>query len=143
MTIPGVGIRTAEAVAAYVDDVRRFARGRQVGSYFGLVPCQDASAGVNRLGHITREGPAAVRWLLCEAAWQAARRSPTVKAIFERVARGDPGRRKLAVVATARRLAVVMAAMLRTGEAWREAEAGPGSGGQGAPVSPPEDTRAP
>jgi len=35
-TIPGVGPRTAEAFVAHVDDVRRFARVKQVGSYFGL-----------------------------------------------------------------------------------------------------------
>ena len=121
-TIPGVGIRTAEAVVAWVDDVRRFARVRQVGSYFGLVPCQDSSAEVNRLGHITKDGPATVRKLLCEAAWQGVRRSPTIRRFFQRVCRGDPDRRKIAVVATAHYLSRVMAAMLRSGEAWRESE---------------------
>jgi hypothetical protein len=47
-----------------------FGRNKQVGAYFGLVPCQDASADVNRLGRITRQGPATVRRLLVEAAWQ-------------------------------------------------------------------------
>ena len=122
-TIPGVGVRTAEAVVAWVDDVGRFARNKHVGSYFGLVPCQDASAGANRLGHITRDGPPAVRKLLCEAAWQAVRRSPGLRASFERVMRGDGDRKKVAVVATAHRLARAMAAMLRTGEAWRETAA--------------------
>jgi transposase len=120
-TIPGVGVRTAEAVVAYLDDVRRFARTKQVGCYLGLVPCQDASAGRDRLGHITRDGPPTVRKLLCESAWQAVRRSPAVKAYFERVMRGDDaGRKKIALVATAHKLARVMAAMLRSGEAWRE-----------------------
>lgn len=119
MTIPGVGIRTAEAFCAYVDDIRRFARGRQVGSYFGLVPCQDSSAGKDRFGHITREGPATVRKLLCEAAWSAVRYNPTLRAFFERVTHGDPDRRKIAIVATAHRLCRVMAAMLRGGEVWR------------------------
>jgi len=117
-TIPGVGPRTAEAFVAYVDDVRRFARVRQVGAYFGLVPCQDRSADVNRLGHITRDGPATVRRLLCEAAWQAVRRSATVRAFFQRVMRSDPQRKKIALVATAHYLARVMAAMLKSGEIW-------------------------
>jgi transposase len=124
-TIPGVGVRTAEAVVAWVDDVARFARGKQVGAYFGLVPCQDASAGKDRLGHITRDGPPAVRKLLCEAAWQGVRRSPALRAWFERVARGDPDRTKVALVATAHHLARAMAAMLRTGEAWREPTTAP------------------
>jgi transposase len=121
-TVPGVGPRTAEAFVAYVDDVRRFARTKQVGCYLGLVPCQDSSAGKDRLGHITGDGPATVRMLLCEAAWQAVRRSPSMKRFFERVMHDEPGRKKIALVATAHKLARAMAAMLRSGEAWREDE---------------------
>jgi transposase len=123
-TAPGVGPRTAEAFVAYVDDVRRFARSKQVGCYLGLVPCQDASAGKDRLGHITGDGPGTVRMLLCEAAWQAVRRSPSMKAFFGRVTHGDPRRKKIALVAAAHKLARAMAAMLRSGEAWREDEPG-------------------
>lgn len=119
MEIPGVGIRTAEAVMAYVDDPHRFGRVKAVGSYFGLVPCQDQSAGKNRMGHITRQGPATVRKLLTEAAWQAIRRSPKIRAYFERIRQGNPDRKKIAVVATAHYLVRVMLAMLRTGELWR------------------------
>ena len=119
-TVPGVGPRTAEAFVAYVDDVRRFTRTKQVGCYLGLVPCQDSSAGKDRLGHITGDGPATVRMLLCEAAWQAVRRSPSMKSFFERVSHGEPGRKKIALVAAAHKLARSMAAMLRSGEAWRE-----------------------
>ncbi|HEV8290965.1 MAG TPA: IS110 family transposase [Tepidisphaeraceae bacterium] len=119
-TIPGVGVRTAEAMAAYLDDVTRFSRNKKVGSYLGLVPCQDASAGRDRLGHITRDGPAVVRKLLSEASWQGIRRSGSIKSFFERVMGHDPDRKKIALVATAHHLARVMAAMLRSGEAWRE-----------------------
>jgi transposase len=66
-TIPGVGIRTTETVAAYLDNAKCFVRSAQVGAYFGLVPCQDASAGINRLGHLTRQGPATARKYLVEA----------------------------------------------------------------------------
>lgn len=118
-TIPGVGPRTSEAVAAYIDDPRRFRRGKQVGSYFGLVPCQDQSADKNRLGHITKEGPATARKLLTEAAWQGIRRSPEIRAFFERVQGDDPGRKKIALVATAHWLLRVMYAMLLSGEAAR------------------------
>jgi transposase len=118
-TIPGVGIRTAEAVAAYVDDPTRFAKLKGIGAYFGLVPCQDASSDRNRLGHITREGPATVRKLIVEAAWQATRRCDEASRFFERVMRGDPGRRKIALVATAHWLLRVMLSMLRSGEVCR------------------------
>jgi transposase len=126
MTVPGVGARTAEAFVAYVDHVERFGRSAQLGSYFGLVPCQDSSAGRERLGHITREGPASVRWLLVEAAWQAVRKDAGLKAMYERLCGGKDGkaeRKKVAIVAVARHLACAMGAMLRTGEQWRSPRA--------------------
>jgi transposase len=119
MEIPGVGIRTAEAVMAYVDDPHRFGSIKSIGSYFGLVPCQDQSAGKNRLGHLTRQGPATVRKLLTEASWQAIRRSKKIRAHFERIRQGNPERKRIALVATAHYLLRVMLAMLRTGEVWR------------------------
>jgi transposase len=122
MTIPGVGLRTAETVVAYVDDPARFRRNKSIGAYLGLVPCQDQSARTNRLGHITREGPAAVRRMLCEASWQAVRRSPTTRRYFERIQHGRKDRKKIAIVATAHYLARVMLSMLQSGEAWRETE---------------------
>ncbi len=120
-TIPGVGPRTAEALAAYIADPDRFGRARQAGAYFGLVPCQDASAGSSRLGHITREGPATARKLLVEAAWQVIRRCPRTKKRFERIAGGKRDRRKIALVAVAHHLLRCMVSMLKTGEVWREA----------------------
>ena len=122
-SIPGVGIRTAEAVVAFIDDPHRFPHAKAVGRYFGLVPSQDQSGDRNRLGHITREGPAVVRQLVAEATWQAARRSPTVRAFFERTQRGDPQRKKIAVVATAHYLVRVMWALLKRGTVWQENEA--------------------
>ncbi len=120
MTIPGVGIRTAEAVVAYVDDPHRFGRNKSVGCYFGMVPCEDTSV-KSRFGHITKEGPATVRKLVTEATWQAIRRDAGVKAYFERVCRDDPKRRKIALVATAHHLLRAMHSMLRSGETWRSA----------------------
>jgi transposase len=118
-TIPGVGPRTAEAMVAWIDDPRRFHATRAIGNYLGLVPCEDSSAGKRRLGRITQEGPAVVRWLLNQSAWQVRRHSPEVKARYERLRRDDPKRTKVAVVAVMHYLARVMLAMLRTGEAWQ------------------------
>lgn len=122
-TIPGVGPRTAEAVVAYIDRPERFGRVRAIGRYFGMVPRQDASGGVNRLGHITREGPAAVRQFVTEAAWQGIRRSERLRAFFRRVQQDDPKRRKIALTATGHFLLRAMLAMLRTGQTWRESAA--------------------
>ena len=135
MTIPGVGPRTAEAVVAYVDDASRFGSTRRVGSYFGLVPSLDESAGTKRYGHITRQGPGTVRRLLVEAAWRARRLSPTVRAFFDRVRDGKKDRTAKAVVATGHYLVRVMVAMLKSGQPWRERVIHEGAG----PVHQPEE----
>jgi len=121
MTIPGVGVRTAETFIAWVDDVARFRNNRQLGSYFGLVPCQDASADRNRLGHITRDGPPVMRKLICEATWTAIKRCPRFKQFFERVSGGKSERKKIALVAAMHRVIKVMGAMLRSGESYDDA----------------------
>ena len=119
-SIPGVGLRTAEAVAAFIDNPHRFPDSKRLGAYFGLVPSQDQSGSTNRLGHITKEGSATVRHLLVEAVWQAKRRSPTVAAYLDRVQRGEKDRRKIAIVATAHYLVRVMWAMLKNRTLWKE-----------------------
>lgn len=119
-TIPGVGPRTAEAFVAWVDDPARFGRIKSIGCYFGLVPSQDQSGGRNQLGRITKEGPAEVRRLLCEAAWIAVRRSPSMAARFKELCRGQSQRRRTAAVAIAHRLCRAMLSMLRSNTPWQE-----------------------
>jgi transposase len=133
-SIPGVGVRTAKAVAAFVDDPHRFRHAKAVGRYFGLAPCQDQSGDRDRLGHITREGAPVVRRLVAEAAWQARRRSPTVRAYFERAQRGDPQRKKIALVATAHYLVRVLWALLQRGRL--AGECGPGQVAPGREFTP-------
>ena len=120
-TIPGVGARTAEAFAAWVDRPARFTGAGAIGSYFGLVPSEDSSAHVKRLGHITKQGPGLMRKLLVEAAWQAIRRDTGLRALFDRVRREDPDRTKIAIVAVAHQLAKVMLAILKRGTGFQPA----------------------
>jgi transposase len=130
-TIPGVGVRTAEAVVVYMADPERFRRNNSVGCYFGMVPCEDTSV-KSRFGHITKEGPPTVRWLVTEATWQAIRRDASLRAYYERIRRGDANRKKIALVATAHHLLRAMHAMLCSGEVWRST---PREGlGQGGPA---------
>lgn len=124
-TIPGVGPRTAEVIAAYVADPDRFTSTRKAASYFGLVPSLDESAGVRRLGRITRQGPATARKMLVEATWQAIRRSPTLRTFYERVLGGRKNRKNRALVATAHQLLKAMVAMLKSGAVWEEKAAAP------------------
>jgi transposase len=136
MSVPGVGPRTAEAILAYTDDVNRFKRSKQYAAYFGLTPKLDESGQTRRLGHISKEGPSVVRWLLVESVWRAIEKSPALKAFHERIVGGQNPRRKVAVVATARKLLTIMRAMLQTGELFNEQLVLGGKAGSNDTVSP-------
>ena len=73
MTHPGVGPLTALAFVLIIGTPERFPCGKQIGSYMGLIPSEDSSAGRQRLGHISKQGNALLRFLLVEAAQAAAR----------------------------------------------------------------------
>jgi transposase len=116
----GVGPRLAEALVAQFDDPRRLKHSKEVGPYLGLVPKQWQSGETERLGHITRQGSRVIRALLVEASWAGLRYNPWIREVYQRVKRGSKARRKIAIVAVARRLAVRCWAMLRDGTRWRE-----------------------
>ncbi len=120
MSMPGVGPRTSEAVLAYTDDVHRFGNYKQYCSYFGLTPKLDESGLCRRLGHISKHGPSVVRWVICESSWVAIRKSKGLRAFYERVRCGQDGRKKIAIVAVARKLLSIMRAMMLTGELFNE-----------------------
>lgn len=118
-TIPGVGPRLAELVVAVIDDPHRFSNAKQIGAYAGLVPRQYESGTMSRQGRITGRGNPLLRALLVEVAWLMRRYNSWFRQIFDRVCRGVRTRRKIAVVATARRILVCCWAMLRDGTDWR------------------------
>jgi transposase len=76
MTHPGVGALTALAYVLMLGTPERFHRGKQIGTYVGMVPSEDSSARKQRLGHITKEGNCLLRFLLVEAAQAAVRTNP-------------------------------------------------------------------
>lgn len=120
MSIPGVGARTSEAVLAYTDDVERFGNYKQYCSYFGLTPKLDESGDSRRIGHISKRGPSVVRWLLCESSWKVIRHSKGMRQFYERVMSDQKGRKKIAIVAVARKLLSIMRAMQMSGELFNE-----------------------
>src|SRR6202158_2261887 len=76
MTHPGVGPITGLAYVLVIGTPDRFSCGKKIGSYTGLIPCEDSSAGRQRLGHISKQGNTLLRFLLVEAAQAAARCKP-------------------------------------------------------------------
>jgi transposase len=119
LTTPGVGPRTAEVVVAHLHDPKRFASGKQVSAYAGLVPRQYQSGQTDRKGRITRRGPSVLRKLLVECAWVMLQYNPWARATYARLTRGGVTRKKPAIVALARKLLVRLWAMLRDGVPWQ------------------------
>jgi transposase len=118
-TAPGVGPRTAEAVAAHIHDPHRFTTGKQVSAYAGMVPRQFQSGECDRRGRITKRGPALLRKLLVECAWAMLRYNAWARAVYLRLSRGK-ARKKQAIVALARKLLVRLWAMWRDRTPWRD-----------------------
>ena len=111
MTHPGVGALTALAFVLIIGRAERFQCGKQIASYLGLVPMEDSSGERRRLGHITKQGNALLRFLLVEAAQVTVRTIPQWRSKYFHLAmrRG----RKIAKVAMARKLAVRLFWMMR------------------------------
>lgn len=119
-TIGGVGPRTAEAVVAHLHEPKRFATGKQVSAYAGMVPRQFQSGETDHRGRISKRGPALLRKLLVECTWCLLRYNAWARTVWQRLTRGGKVRRKQAVVALARKLLVRCWAMLRDGTCWRD-----------------------
>ena len=118
--VPGVGPRLAEAMVATLDTPHRFAGGKQVGRYVGLTPRQYQSGQQDRKGRISGQGNSTLRSLLVEVSWLMLRWNDWARATYRRLLQNCGGRKKVAIVALARKLLVRLWAMWRDGTAWRD-----------------------
>ncbi|HEV8464475.1 MAG TPA: IS110 family transposase [Pseudolabrys sp.] len=109
MTVPGVGPVVALTYRATVDVPARFKNSKAVGAVFGLTPSKYQSGEINRTGAISKCGDEMMRVMLYEAAQSMLTR--TVKWSWLKAWAMTIARRcglKKAIVALARRLAVIM-----------------------------------
>jgi len=113
MSHPGVGPLTALAFVLIIGTPKRFKCGKQIGSYVGMIPSEDSSAGHQRLGRITKQGSSLLRFLLVEAAQAGARYDADLRRRYIHLAMRR--QRNIANVAMARRLAVRLYWMWRNG----------------------------
>jgi transposase len=113
MTHPGVGPITALAYVLIIGTTARFPRGKQIGTYIGMIPSEESSGDKQRLGHITKEGNSLLRYLLVEAAQAAARINPEWRRRYIHLA--IRRHRSIAKVAMGRRMAVRLYWMWRNG----------------------------
>jgi transposase len=113
MTHPGVGPLTALAYVLILGTPHRFRCGKQIGSYVGMIPSENSSAGKQRLGHISKQGNSLLRFLLVEAAQAAVRCDQDWRRRYLHLAMRRE--KNIAKVAMGRRLAIRLYWMWRNG----------------------------
>jgi transposase len=115
MTIPGVNLICAASLMAAIGSAGRFLTSRRLVAYLGLDPkVRQSGETPARSGRISKRGSASARWALVEAAWSVVLQPGPLRAFYERT-RARRGHGK-AIVATARKLAILCWCMLTRGE---------------------------
>jgi len=119
MSVPGVGPVTALQFAGSLDEVARFPSAHSVQSFLGLVPGENSSSQRKQRIGLTKAGPAAVRKVLVQAAWNFRRFRPLDPT--SRWANEIEKRRGklIATVAVARKLAGILFALWRDGSSYQ------------------------
>lgn len=116
-TVPGVGATTAATLVAELPELGT-RTGKQLAALVGVAPLARDSGrhqGPRRIGG----GRRAVRTSLYLAALSACRFNPVLRAVYQRLrAAGKPA--KVALVAVMRKLLVILNALLRSGQPWRQ-----------------------
>ncbi len=107
--LTGVAVLTAMVFLTELGDMRRFRNRKKVGAFLGVVPSSNESGENNdRKGHITRQGPARVRKVLCQAAWARIAFDKEEQKVHARIVEKNPKKKKIATVACMRRLGIRM-----------------------------------
>src|SRR5215207_9051083 len=115
LTVPGVNVICAATFLAAIGDIRRFPTPRKLVGYLGLDPrVYQSGSTPAKGGRISKQGSPQARWALVEAAWSVVQQPGPPHAFYERI-RARRGN-KIAVVACARKLAVLFWCLLSRGE---------------------------
>lgn len=111
-TIAGVGLLTAAVVLTEIQPVRSNMTARQVVAYAGLDPApKESGTSVRGGGHVSKTGNARLRQAVYMAALTACRYNPVLRTFYERL-RASGKKPRVALVAVARKLLVVMVTLL-------------------------------
>lgn len=110
MTHPGVGHITALATEVFLGDPSRFADGKALASYVGMIPSEYSSGRRQRLGGLSKQGNPLLRFLWGEAAMHAVRRDPELQRFYRRKLQQKGHKAR---VAAGRKLGIRLWIMLR------------------------------
>jgi transposase len=134
--VEGIGPLTALAFVLTLEDPHRFEKSRSVGAYLGLVPARDQSGDRDPQKRISKEGDEMLRKLLVSGAHYILGpfgSDSDLRRHGEKIAsRGGKNAKKRAVVATARKLAVLLHSLWISGEVYDPLRNAHRLGGQAA-----------
>ena len=120
--VEGVGPLTALTFVLTLEDPYRFEKSRSVGAYLGLVPARDQSGNRDPQRRISKEGDEMLRRLLVSGAHYVLGpfgSDSDLRRHGEKIAsRGGKNAKKRAVVAVARKLAVLLHSLWVSGEVY-------------------------
>lgn len=119
--VNGVGPVTSMTYILTISDPFRFKKSRQLGAYLGLRPAQDSSGNHNPELRITKAGNSNLRYLLVQCAHYILGpfgKDCDLRRWGLRKAEGGKRARQRAIVAVARRLAVLLHRLWVTGEVY-------------------------
>ena len=116
MTIPGINVYSAAAIMSEIDNISRFSSKKKLASYAGLVPRQSQSGSRDQRGHISKQGPSMLRFVLVNTAHMVIKYSRRMRIRYLSLVRRLGKSR--AVVAIARNLAETIWTMLSRGIAF-------------------------
>jgi transposase len=117
-SVPGVGKLSGATILAELGDVTRFHNGRQVASWCGFAPFVSQSAGVTKIGGITKRGSRWLRRVMVEVAHVAVRMDCRFRDMFWRITSRKC--KKVAYVAVARKLLTIIWHLLSNAEVYVE-----------------------
>jgi transposase len=116
----GIGPATSRTLIALVPELGQLGP-RQLTALIGLAPLNDDSGSTLHGKRFIRGGRAEVRAMLYMAAISATRFNPTIRAFYERLtAKGKA--KKVALIACARKLLIILNAMVKSGKRWEVAQ---------------------
>lgn len=114
-SVPGVGPVLAKTLLAELPELGNV-NGKQIAMLAGIAPI-NCDSGKHRGRRATWGGRSAIRSVLYMAAMAATRFNPAIRAFYERlVEKGRP--KKVALVASMRKLLTILNAMMRKGTPW-------------------------
>ena len=114
--VKGLGVLGAMIISTEIGYAGRFSRGRQVGKFTGLTPTSHES-GVqsDHKGHISHQGPPRLRKML-SGSWVHIQHDKEARDFYMKLVDRNPKKKKIAIVAVMRRLAVRLWHRMREAE---------------------------